>query len=222
MPDRTWQLQYEFVADATPAEYEERLEIGWRRFGRAWFRPRCPSCTACQPLRIDVAKFEPNRSQRRNSKQHHGATRLEIGTPTVTDEKLALYDRYHEFQKENVGWSGKPSKDAQEYFNSFADNPFPTEEWCYYRDGKLAGIGYVDALPKSLSAIYFFHEPELRPLGLGTWNVLSCVAEAARRRLPFVYLGYYIEGCRSSEYKGKYQRAEAMDWSDQQWREFEP
>jgi arginine-tRNA-protein transferase len=220
LPDRTWQLHYEFVSQATPAEYEERLKLGWRRFGRAWFRPQCPACTSCQPMRIDVAKFQPDRSQRRNQKQHVNATRLEIGDPTVTDDKLALYDRYHRFQITNVGWSPKPPKDAEEYFNSFADNPFPTEEWCYYRDGKLVGIGFVDALPESLSALYFFHEPWLRPLGLGTWNVLSCVTEAARRKLPFVYLGYYVKGCRSSEYKGKYGPSEVMDWADKNWKPF--
>jgi arginine-tRNA-protein transferase len=220
LADRTWQLQYEFVAQATAAEYEDRLLAGWRRFGRAWFRPQCPACRACQPLRVEAAHFRPDRSQRRNQRLHQNSTELQIGRPSVTDEKLALYDRFHEFQTYNVGWPSKPPKDGQEYIDSFVDNPFPTEEWSYFREGRLVGVGYVDVLPRSLSAIYFFHEPYCRSLGLGTWNVLSCIAQANRRGLLHVYLGYFVEGCRSLEYKSHFRPASVLNWEAGQWGEF--
>jgi arginine-tRNA-protein transferase len=215
-------MRYEFVAEASAADYEQRLATGWRRFGRTWFRPQCPSCTACQSLRIDVARFRPDRTQRRNQKVNAATIRLQIGEPEVTAEKLALYDRFHDFQTENVGWSPKPPKDLAEYHDSFVDNPFPSEEWRYFRGDDLIAVGYVDALPNSLSAIYFFHEPDLRPLGLGVWNVLSCVAEAARRGLGHVYLGYFVDGCRSLEYKARYQPNEAFDWAQSKWKSFRP
>ena len=34
-------------------------------------------------------------------------------------------------------------------------------------------MSYVDVLPAGLSAIYFYYEPDLRHLSLGTWNVLK-------------------------------------------------
>ena len=62
---------------------------------------------------------------------------------------------------------------------------------------RLVGVGYVDALPQGLSAIYFFYEPDERGRSLGTYNVLRILAGAATRQLPHVYLGYYVAGCRS-------------------------
>jgi len=157
----------------------------------------------CRSIRVLVEQFAPDRSQRRNHKANQQEIRLEIGEPDVSDEKLGLYDRYHAFQVDNVGWNEHAPKDASDYFESFVDNPFPTEEWRYYLGANLIGLGYVDVVASGLSAIYFFHEPAYRDRGLGTWNVLCTIAEAARRRLPYAYLGYLVEGCRSSVYKGR-------------------
>ncbi len=78
-------------------------------------------------------------------------------------------------------------------------------EWCYYLGEKLVGVGYVDCLPKCLSAIYFFHDPDERKRSLGTYNVLSIIRKAAEWRLPPpYYLGYFVEGCRSLEYKARF------------------
>src|SRR6516162_7907944 len=86
LPGETWRFEHEFVAAMTPAEYEERLRQGWRRFGHLLFRPACPSCTACRSIRVDVARFRPNRSQRRNRKQNETVIRLVIGPPILTGQ----------------------------------------------------------------------------------------------------------------------------------------
>jgi arginine-tRNA-protein transferase len=146
-------------------------------------------------------RFHPNRSQRRVCKTNEGVIERVISTPAVTRAKLALYDRFHAHQAETKGWPSHAAKDAVEYANSFVDNPFPTQEWCYYLDGRLIGVGYVDDLPGGLSAIYFFYDPDERRRSLGTWNVLSILQEAAARQIPYVYLGYYVAGCTSMMYK---------------------
>src|SRR5262249_33236557 len=154
---------------------------GWRRFGPVLFRPRCPVCTGCRALRVDVARFRPNRSQKRCVKLNAGAVELRIGRPAVTAAKLQLYDRYHGFQAQQKGWPEREPKDALDYRESYVNNPKFTEEWCYFLEDVLIGVGYVDDLPGGLSAIYFFYDPALRDRSLGTWNVL-CVLEAAARR----------------------------------------
>jgi leucyl-tRNA---protein transferase len=219
LPDRAWSLEYELVGALSPAEYEQRMREGWRRFGHSLFRPRCPACRACQALRVRAAAFQPNRSQRRCRKLNESAVELRIGPPTVSRRKLKLYDRYHAFQVGAKGWPEHPAKDAASYRESFVENPFAVEEWTYYVDDHLAGVGYVDVVPEGLSAIYFFYEPELRQRSLGTWNVL-CILEAARqRRLRYVYLGYFVAGCASLEYKANFQPNEILG-TDGMWRPF--
>jgi arginine-tRNA-protein transferase len=201
------------------SEYAERLCRGWRRFGRTVFRPRCAHCAACQSLRVPVQRFRPDRSQRRVHKANAGRVQLRIGEPTVTREMRDLYARFHEFQSETKGWP-EHEDDPAAYCETFLDHPFPTQEWRYELDGRLVGVGYVDDLPVGLSAIYFYYDPDVRTLGLGTWNVLSMIARAAERGLPHVYLGYYVADCQSLAYKARF-RANQILSSDGTWREFQ-
>jgi arginine-tRNA-protein transferase len=219
LPLEHWSLEYEFFLVLPPADYMHRLKTGWRRFGHMVFRPRCPHCTRCQSLRVDAQAFEPNRAQRRVRKKNESALTLSIREPSVSPGKLRLYDRYHAFQTDFKGWPEHGPKDTEDYRQSFVDNPFPTEEWCYYLGSQLVGVGYVDALPEGLSAIYFFYEPELREWNLGTWNVLCLLEETRRRGLPHLYLGYHVEGCRSLEYKVTYRPNEVLG-ADGRWNRF--
>jgi arginine-tRNA-protein transferase len=204
LPDRLQRLEYEHVAALTAAEYRERIVQGWRRFGRLLFRPRCTACTACRSLRVLVERFRPDRSQRRARKANEGVVRLAIGPPSVTRVKLDLFNRYHAFQAEAKGWPDRTEERAAAYHESFVDNPFPTEEWRYTLDGRLIGVGYVDTLPDGLSAIYFYYDPDERHRSLGTWNILCLIDAAATRRLPYVYLGYYVADCPSLAYKARF------------------
>ncbi len=221
LPDQVWRLEYEQVAALSAIEYEERLQEGWRRFGHALFRPRCPVCSACWPIRVQVDAFEPNRSQRRVRKLNQGALELRIGQPEVTPEKLELYDRFHAFQSGHKGWPEQEPQSPLDYLGSFALNPVPTQEWCYYRGGKLKGVGYVDVLPESLSAVYFFYDPDDRPRSPGTWNVLCIIDQARVFGLKHVYLGYYVSGCRSMAYKSCFRPNEVLG-PNGAWRHFLP
>jgi arginyl-tRNA--protein-N-Asp/Glu arginylyltransferase len=218
LPEQIWSLEYEQFLRISPVEYLQRLREGWRRFGSTLFRPRCPTCTACRSLRVLVDEFQPNRSQRRNRKVNEEEVRLEIGPPAATRSKLRLYDRYHSFQAETKGWPDRPAKDVPSYVEAFIDNPFPTKEYCYYLDYQLVGVGYVDVLPGGMSAIYFYYEPDERRRGLGTWNVLNILDEAAAAHIPHVYLGFYVADCPSLAYKGRF-RPHELRSSDGCWRQ---
>jgi arginyl-tRNA--protein-N-Asp/Glu arginylyltransferase len=223
LPQQKWSLEYEYVVEMTPGEYLERMLDNWRRFGHMLFHPLCPSCRACRSLRVVVPQFRPDRSQRRCRLANEGVIELRIGKPSVSRAKLALYDRYHAFQAEHKGWPEHAPRDASSYVDSFVHHPFPVEEWCYYLDGQLIGVGYVDVLMDAaaggFSAIYFFYDPRQRQRSLGTWNVLCLIEEAAKRQLPYVYLGYYIEGCGSMCYKARF-RPNQLRGVDGVWRDF--
>ena len=218
LPEQTSRLEYEVVGALSPKEYQQRLMQGWRHFGFAMFHPKCLSCRACQSIRVEVARFQLNRSQKRAVKANEDL-RVAIGIPAVTDEKLALYDRFHSFQVDRRNWPEQGQKEAASYIESFVNNPFPIQEWCYYLDGRLIGVGYVDLLPSAMSAIYFFYEPDERHRSLGTFNVLSVIEQAARRRIPHLYLGYFVEGCRSLEYKAAFVPNQVLD-ADGEWIDF--
>jgi len=203
LPDQTMRMHYEIVGALTDEEYQQRLAQGWRHFGFSLFRPRCNHCQACQSIRVGADRFRPNRSQRR-SWQLNQDVRVTIGTPSVTAEKLDLYDRFHAFQVGHRDWPEHLPKEESSYVESFVDSPVQTQEWSFLLGDKLIGVGYVDHLPNALSAIYFFYDPAERRRSLGTFNVLNILAHAASNRIPHVYLGYFVAGCQSLEYKANF------------------
>jgi arginine-tRNA-protein transferase len=218
--DQRARLEYHHVLDLSEAEYLALMLDNWRRFGRMLFRPACAECRACRAVRVRVDDFRPDRSQRRVRKLNEHAVALRIEEPSVSAEKLELYDRYHAHQAEAKGWPHDEPQEADEYFEMFVSQPFPIEEWRYYLDERLVGVGYVDALAgappplvaeEGLSAIYFFYDPDERGRSLGIWNVLCLIEEARRRGLSYVYLGYYVAGCGSTEYKGRFSPSEIRD-----------
>ena len=237
LPSERWSLEYEYVGAMTQGEYLVRMLEGWRRFGTTLFRPACAACNSCRAVRVDASRFRSDRGQRRCRAANEADVHVVIGKPSVTRAKLALYDQFHAYQSEHKGWPLHPAKDAAGYADSFVHHPFAVEEWNYFIGDRLAGVGYVDCLPSlegeaapagaghgeqgGLSAIYFFYAPQERNRALGTWNVL-CMLEAARRRqLPYVYLGYYVEGCTSMEYKVRF-APNQLRWPDGSWRDFRP
>ena len=215
LPEETARLEYLLVDQMTAAEYLEWLRRGWRRFGHAIFRPACPSCRKCQSLRVPVGSFERHHTLRRVWKANASTVTIEIGEPSPSAEVRALYEKFHRYQQAAKGW---PAPD-EEGPNVFLENPIPTEEWRYLLNGRLVGVGYVDALPDGLSAIYYFCDPDQRRRSLGTFNVLSIIEETARRGLPWVYLGYYVKGCQSVEYKGRFAPNEVLG-ADGAWEPF--
>jgi arginine-tRNA-protein transferase len=206
LPDQIWRLRYDVNDRLTPAEYADRLQGGWRRFGPVMFRPECPACRQCQSLRVQVEAFRPSKSQQRAWKANQHEVSIEIGKPAISQAHRVLYDKFHRYQSRQKGWRG-PEHDGAE---SFADNPFPTEEWRYTTGGRLIGVGYVDRLPQALSAIYFYYDPDERQRSLGTYNVLSLIERARMLGVPHAYLGYYVENCRSLAYKAAFQPNEVL------------
>jgi arginyl-tRNA--protein-N-Asp/Glu arginylyltransferase len=215
LPQETARLEYEQVKAITPAEYQARLHRGWRRFGHVLFRPACSSCRMCQSLRVPVRTFAPHRTQRRIWKANAGRVRIAIGPPAPTAEKRRLYEKFHGHQQTVKGWPAAETDGLE----TFAHNPLPTEEWSYFLEERLVAVGYVDVLPDGLSAMYFFYDPDERRRSLGTFNVLSIIAAARQRGLDWSYLGYYVRGCRSLEYKALFRPNEVLS-GDRAWVPF--
>lgn len=215
LPDRMSQLEYRVIPDLTPQEYLTLVQNGWRRFGQMLFKPRCAACTACQPIRILVDQFKPDRSQRRVIKANQD-TKLIIGKGVLDDERLHLYFKHHAHHAEQKGWP--EPENGTDHISNILNGPFPVEEWAYFVDGKLVAVSYIDHLDEGYSGIYFYHDPDYRDRSLGNWICLSLIEQAQQNKLPYVYLGYYINGCRSMEYKGRFRPNQVLD-SDGVWKD---
>src|ERR1700730_16274541 len=70
--------------------------------------------------------------------------------------------------------------------------------------GALLAVALTDMLSERRSMVYsvFESEPSLR--SLGTFMILDHIARARRMGLPYVYLGYWVQGSRKMDYKGRF------------------
>ena len=141
----------------TAAEFDTRLAAGDRRAGSLLYNQACPSCEACQAIRVDVHAFAPSRSQRRAQASGDAAVTVELGPIVVDDRRVSLY-RAHELGR-GLDHSGRPPIDALEYESFFAHSCVEGFELRYLVGGQLCGVAITDRGARSLSAVYTFWNP---------------------------------------------------------------
>jgi arginine-tRNA-protein transferase len=89
------------------------------------------------------------------------------------------------------------------------------------RAGKLIGACLTDRQGDGLSMIYSFFDTELEHRkGLGNFIIMDHILRAAKAGLPYVYLGYWVEGSRRMQYKIRYRPLEKLSRSG--WIRFDP
>ena len=206
--DRPSRLDVRWVSRMTAVEHDAELEAGYRRFGRALFRPACGACKECIPLRIPVKEFGPSRSQRRVLRGNQDVA-LEVGQPVLDDERLALYRRFHAEREKTRGWPPSPM-DSEEYFYSFLENVVPTYEFRYRVGASLLAVAYVEETPHAFNSIYAYYDPRYSRRSLGTFDILKEIELAAAGGKDYVYLGLYVQGCASMAYKRNFRPCEVL------------
>jgi arginine-tRNA-protein transferase len=76
--------------------------------------------------------------------------------------------------------------------------------------GALMACALTDVLRDGLSMVYSFYHPGEIARSLGTHMILDHIAEAQRRGLSYVYLGYWIPGSDKMDYKSRFRPLEAL------------
>ena len=81
-----------------------------------------------------------------------------------------------------------------------------------FRDkaGHLAGVMLMDQMEESLSAVYSFFNTTVSERSLGTYMILWMVEKAHSLGIPYVYLGYWINGSEKMAYKSRFQPLETL------------
>ncbi len=209
LADERARMRYRWIDGCTAETYQRMLERGWRRFGKVFFRPICGGCAECVSLRVPVTGFAPSRSMRRALSRNRDLHVL-LRRPTLTRAHLVLYERYHADMAQRKGWREKAISPS-DYFQTFVEGHGGFgRELLYVAGQRLLGVALLDILPRAISAVYCFYEPEERRRSLGVFSVLQHVELARSRGIPHVYLGYRVEGNPSMLYKARYRPHEIL------------
>ncbi len=205
LKDRSWALEM-FTAPRSDAAYRALLETNHRRSGWTVYRPVCRGCTACLPLRVPVATFQPTKSQRKALNRNRDVT-VELGPLEPTEEKRRLHDAFvrARFADRDGGFGS-----LAEYAQCFGTSPVTTREMRLRVGDRLVGLGIVDLLPDVVSSVYFFFDPTEARRSLGTFSALREVELARETGRRYVYLGYWIAGCREMDYKARFRPCEVL------------
>lgn len=210
LPGREKRYEYFLAGQLSGAEISSYLAVGWRKFGLYYFRPACPDCQACTPLRIPVADFIPSRSQRRILKKG-AALSVGFGALRLSDRAFAVYS---EHSRRRFG----QEPDVEDFILNFYLTSCPSMQTEIQVDGELAGIGFLDLGDDCLSSVYFCFDPAYAEFNLGTFSILHEIEQARTLGLSYYYLGYTMPHCRSLAYKGEFHPHQIFDWKAQRWR----
>lgn len=209
LPGRT--LIYEhFFADCLKArEMSWLLSTGWRKFGHYFFRPACPDCRSCIPLRVNVNAFSPSRSQRRAMTKCRDV-QVEFGPMRYAED---LYRIYSAHAATRFG----ESHDFDHFAFTLLATAGPALLSRYTLHGRLVGAGFLDVSADALSSVYYVFDPDFSHLSLGVFSVAREIEAARQRGLEYYYLGYIVTGCPRMAYKGAFHPHELYSWSTNCW-----
>ena len=187
--------------------------IGFRRSQTVAYRPSCVDCTACVSVRVAVGEFRPSSAQKRNLKANSDLVATQC-RPWSTAEQFELLQHYLGVRHPGGGMASMDEVD-------FADmvEHTPVDTWVIeYREptvdgtpGRLVGACLTDRQGDGLSMIYSFYDPDHADReGLGNYIILDHIRRAQGEGLPFVYLGYWVEGSVRMQYKVRYRPLERL------------
>ena len=187
--------------------YPTALSWGFRRSGDLVYRPHCEGCQACVAVRIPVATFAPDRSQRRCATRN-AQVEARIVAAERTDEHLALYRRYLAARHRDGGMDDHGAVEFEQFLvGSWSEGRFMELR----EHGRLLAVAVTDLTSDALSAVYTFYEPELEQRSLGTLAILRQLEWARRESRRHLYLGYWIAGHAKMHYKRRFGPMELFD-----------
>lgn len=187
--------------------------IGFRRSQTVAYRPSCADCTACVSVRVVADEFRASSTQRRNLKRNSDLVAT-LCRPWSTAEQFELLQRYLGARHPGGGMATMDEVDFADMVEHTPVDSYVIE----YREpsidgtpGRLVGACLTDKQGDGLSMIYSFYEPDqTNRTGLGTYIILDHIRRAAELGLPYVYLGYWVDGSARMQYKVRYRPLEKL------------
>ncbi len=190
---------------------------GFRRSQNIAYRPACEGCKACISVRVLVNEFHMGRSFKRIMRENSDL----IGTklpPAPTTEQFSLFRRYLDDRHSTGGMAEMTSLDYAMMVEDTHVNTMlieyrkrgPDSAITKKGEGPLIAATLTDVLANGLSMVYSFFDTEADYKSLGTYMILDHIRIARKMGLPYVYMGYWVEGSRKMDYKMRFRPQEHL------------
>lgn len=190
---------------------------GFRRSQTIAYRPACENCRSCVSVRLLAGQFDWTRSLKRVRTANADLVG-EWKPAEASSDQYALFRSYLDSRHADGGMASMTMLD---YSMMIEDTHVGTRVVEYRRrgpdtaingrgQGPLVALALTDVMSDGLSMVYSFYEPSLVSRSLGSFMILDHVMRAQRMGLPYVYLGYWIEGSRKMEYKNRFRPQERL------------
>jgi len=212
LPDREERKLFTVLAGEDAALLNNSLtKGGFRRSQNIAYQPACKGCEACISVRLPVDDFNISRNLRRVWK-HNQDLDGKLCPPGPTSEQYALFRDYLDSRHSDGGMA---DMNVFDYMAMVGDTgietciieyrprrPLDVEEQSYRPP--LLAAALTDVLDDGLSMVYSFYVTDEPGRSLGTYMILDHIERARKMGLPFVYLGYFVEGSPKMHYKSRF------------------
>lgn len=185
---------------------------GFRRSQNIAYRPACEQCSACVSARIPSIDYAFSRSERRTLARND-ELRRHVVEAEATVEQFELLRRYLSARHPGGGMADMTWPDFVAMVEDTAVRTHLVEYRAPSSDhgpGELIACALVDRLGDGLSLVYSFFDPGKTRRSLGSFVILDHIRHAGRLGLPFVYLGYWVEGSHKMDYKARFRPLELL------------
>lgn len=200
---------YFYYYDTLPPKFwDELLAYGWRRGGNLFYKVSLETdldtTYTVLPLRIDVSKFVPSRSQRRNLRRN--ADVMVVARPAcITNDARDLFMLHREKFTRNIPESPESYIGPDNF-----PRPVNCMEIAVYLKNKLIAISYIDEAETSFSSVYAYNDPAFNSRGLGIFTLLQEIEYCRLTGKKYLYLGYAFEEPSFYDYKKQFAATEAL------------
>jgi len=186
--------------------YSELIQQGFRRSGNYVYTPYCKKCQDCIPVRLNIQKFVLSSSQKRCVNKNKS---LAVATKKPLYDQ-AQYQIYADYVVSRHPGGGMDEPDNDKYLDFLTSKWSNTVFFEFQDNSKAIAIAVTDIVDNGLSAVYTFFDPtpECQKRSPGVFSILWQIEEARRRKLQWLYLGYWIKDCHKMSYKENYQPLE--------------
>lgn len=191
---------------------DELTHAGFRRSQNIAYRPACEGCEACVSMRLPVSEFVFSRSQRRVLNRNADLSR-DLVEAEATTEQFALLKRYLKARHPSGGMTDMSWADYVAMVEDTAVRTHLIEYRLPSHDGgpgDLVAVTLTDLLSDGLSMVYSYFDPTVVQRSLGVFAILDHVRQAAAVGLPFVYLGYWVQGSKKMDYKANFRPMDVL------------